>query len=87
MIKYAVYLPIKPIRIIQLAQIQRTTLPYELDVASPSRAIIETDEHNVWEIHAAELDIEDAGGGLDLGLQTVGGAWGRSRWTALACGL
>lgn len=65
------YLPIKLIRILQLPQIQRRPLPDKLDIARARDRIIERDEHHVGEVHARELDVEHARGGLHLRLETV----------------
>ena len=43
----AAYLPIKSESIIQLAHVECTALPDELDVTRPSCAVVKRDEHDV----------------------------------------
>ena len=67
------YLPIQLVCILELAQVQRRSLPYELDARSTRRGVVKRDKHDVGQVHAAELHIKHPGRRMDLGRQTMRG--------------
>lgn len=65
--------PVECMRVEELAEVERGGLFEELGVRGVGCYVPEGEEHDGGEVHAGDLNVEDAGCSLDLGFETMGG--------------